>query len=181
MAAGSQNANFNPALARREPAGQTAQMDYRPAIPADLAGVKALLSACALPSEDLTPALLEGFRVAVEAGVVVGCVGLERVAAGALLRSLAVQPAHRGRGIAARLCDEAEELARAAGTAELYLLTTSAADYFTARGYRRVEREALPASVKATAQFQTLCPASAVAMHKSWPGDSPTHSKPKQS
>jgi amino-acid N-acetyltransferase len=141
-------------------------MQYRPASPTDLERIQALLAACGLPAEDLTPALLAGFLVATEAGTVVGCVGLERVADGALLRSLAVEPAHRGRGIAERLCDNAEELALAAGAGTLYLLTTTAAEYFEARGFERVPREALPASVRATAQFRELCPTTAVAMTK---------------
>jgi amino-acid N-acetyltransferase len=142
-------------------------MEYRPAAAADLDRIRALLGASDLPVQDLTPALMSWFIVASEAGVLVGCVGLQRLADGALLRSLAVEPAHRGRGIAARLCDEAEESARRAGVQDLYLLTTTAAEYFAGRGFRRVERYSLPASVQATAQFTRLCPATAVAMHKS--------------
>jgi amino-acid N-acetyltransferase len=145
-------------------------MLYRPATPTDLEHIQALLAVCALPTQDLTPALLAGFLVAAEGGTVVGCVGLERLRDGALLRSLAVEPAHRGRGIAERLCDEAEELALAAGVGALYLLTTTAAEYFEARGFERVPRESLPASVQATAQFRDLCPATAVAMRKRLPG-----------
>jgi amino-acid N-acetyltransferase len=141
-------------------------LNYRPASPTDLKRVQALLGACALPTDDLTPEMLAGFLIADEAGEVVGCVGLERIADGALLRSLAVEPAHRGRGIAARLCDEAEERARAARVPALYLLTTTAADYFAARGFERVARDTLPPSVQATAQFRDLCPAAAVAMKK---------------
>jgi amino-acid N-acetyltransferase len=141
-------------------------MLYGPATPTDLERIQALLAACALPTGDLTPALLAGFLVAAEAGTLVGCVGLERLSDGALLRSLAVEAAHRGRGIAERLCDEAEELALADGMGTLYLLTTTAAEYFEARGFERVSRESLPASVQATAQFRGLCPATAVAMRK---------------
>jgi len=141
-------------------------MHYRPATAADLDPVRVLLAACDLPGEDLTPALMSGFLVALEAGGLVGCIGVEALADGALLRSLAVEPAHRGRGIGERLCDDAEESARNSGVRDLYLLTTTAAEYFAARGFHRVERSGLPASVQATAQFTQLCPASAVAMHK---------------
>ena len=141
-------------------------LDYRPAGPTDLERIQALLAACALPAQDLTHAMLVGFLVADEGGQIIGCVGLERIADGALLRSLAVEPAHRGRGIAARLCDEMEERARAAVIPALYLLTTTAADYFAARGFERAARDSLPPSVQATAQFRELCPATAVAMKK---------------
>jgi len=110
---------------------------------------------------------MNGFAVAVDAGLLIGCVGLEPLTDGVLLRSLAVEPGHRGRGIAARLCDEAEDATRSLGARELYLLTTSAADYFAARGFQRIERAALPASIQATAQFKELCPVTAVAMKKS--------------
>lgn len=145
---------------------ETSHMQYRAASTTDLERIQALLAACALPIEDLTPALLAGFLVAAEAGTVVGCVGLERLGDCALLRSLAVEPAHRGRGIAERLCDQAEELALAGSMNTLYLLTTTAAEYFEARGFERVPRESLPASVQATAQFRDLCPATAAAMRK---------------
>jgi amino-acid N-acetyltransferase len=141
-------------------------MHYRPASQTDLEPIRTLLAACDLPAEDLTPALLARFLVATDAGAVVGCVGLERVADGALLRSLAVDPAHRGRGIAERLCDDAEELALAAGAGTLYLLTTTAAEYFEARGFEPVPRHSLPPSVQATVQFRELCPATAAAMKK---------------
>jgi amino-acid N-acetyltransferase len=167
MAAGSTKLDFTAAaLAPAGASGETFAMQYQPASSTDLDGIQALLAACALPTEDLTPALLSGFLVAGEAGAVVGCVGLERLGDCALLRSLAVEPAHRGRGIAERLCDEAEELALAAGVGTLYLLTTTAAEYFEGRGFDRVSRESLPASVRATAQFRDLCPATAVAMRK---------------
>lgn len=140
---------------------------YRPAVPADLERIRSLLAACGLPTGDLTPGMPADFLVAEETGQMVGCVGLERIADGALLRSLAVESAHRGRGIGERLCEEAEQRAIAWGVGTLYLLTTTAADYFAGRGFQRVARDSLPPSVQATAQFRELCPSSASAMAKS--------------
>ena len=141
-------------------------MQYRRAAPTDLERVRALLAACGLPTADLSPLLAADFLVAMEADALVGCVALEQLSDGALLRSLAVDPAHRGRGIGERLCDEAEASARAAGVATLFALTATAADYLAARGFRPMPRESLPPSVQATAQFRELCPATAVAMCK---------------
>ncbi len=148
-------------------------IDYGPASSADLDQIRDLLRACDLPTEDVTAALLSHFLVARTPERLIGCVGLEPTGGrAALLRSLAVAPHHRGLGVAARLCDEIEEQARADNVSELYLLTTTASDYFATRGYCRVDGGALPESVRATAEFRQLCPATAVAMKKDlapWP------------
>ena len=52
------------------------------------------------------------------------------------------------------------------GVATLYLLTTTAADFFGRRGYEAVPRSAAPAAIAATPQFRDLCPASSVLMRK---------------
>jgi amino-acid N-acetyltransferase len=135
----------------------------------NLTQVRALLDVCALPASDLDADALHYFIGAWAGEDLVGVVGLQPLDHTALLRSLAVAPDHRGEGIGSRLCDEAESLARAGGLTELYLLTTTAADYFGARGFRACPRTALPASVQDTAQFRELCPASSVAMHKHLP------------
>jgi amino-acid N-acetyltransferase len=132
----------------------------------NLQQVRDLLAACALPSSDLDAGALHYFIGAWAGERLVGVVGLQPLDHGALLRSLAVAPEHRGDGIGSRLCDEAESLARAGGMSELYLLTTQAADYFAARGFGACARSEVPAAVQETAQFRELCPTSAVVMHK---------------
>ena len=57
-----------------------------------------------------------------------------------------------------------EARARARQIDRLFLLTTTAAGYFEARGYVRVERQALPGPIRRSEEFTQLCPASAVAM-----------------
>jgi len=49
---------------------------------------------------------------------------------------------------------------------ELYLLTTTAERFFATRGYAGIERERVPDTVRASAEFSALCPASAVVMRK---------------
>jgi amino-acid N-acetyltransferase len=132
----------------------------------NLQQVRDLLAACALPSSDLDASALHYFIGAWAGERLVGVVGLQPLDHVALLRSLAVAPEHRGDGIGSRLCDEAESLARAGVLSELYLLTTGATDYFAARGFQACARAEVPASVRETAQFRELCPASAVVMHK---------------
>jgi amino-acid N-acetyltransferase len=132
----------------------------------DLDQVRRLLGACSLPAADIDADALRYFIGAWSEQRLVGVIGLQPFDHAALLRSLAVAPDHRGEGIGSRLCDEAESLARAGSIADLYLLTTGAAEYFAAHGYCACARSDLPPAVQATAQFRELCPASAQAMHK---------------
>lgn len=134
--------------------------------PEDDLAIRALLEAAGLPIADLSPGLLERFLVARADGVVVGAVGLELFGQYGLLRSLVVHPAQRGFGLGAAMVAQLERLARAAGGEELYLLTTSAAPFFQARGYRPLDRSQVPSPVAPSAEFRGLCPSSAVCLCK---------------
>ena len=138
----------------------------RPARAADLPAVVALLEGCGLPTGDVTQAMLVSFCVAEADGSVVGAAGMEAFGPGALLRSLAVAEVSRGSGLAARLVDWCEAEARRQGVETVYLLTTTAAEYFRQRGYADLPREALPTAVAGHAQFRSLCPASARCLAK---------------
>ena len=74
---------------------------------------------------------------------------------------ISASPTFLVEAIAARLVAHCEEEARATGIAALYLLTTTAADYFLRRGYVSVARDAVPPEIAGHAQFRSLCPASA--------------------
>lgn len=139
------------------------ELHFEPASADDAAAVNALLDACGLPSEDVAP-LLPRFIVARDGGRIVGTIGLEAFGRIGLLRSLAVSPDQRGRGLGRELTGRLIEQARAAGIERLYLLTTSAADFFAAAGFAIVERASAPAIITSSRQFQSLCPASAVCM-----------------
>ncbi len=130
----------------------------------DLRAVTALLDEAGLPHADLTPAHLAHFRVLRDGDALVGVVGLEVCGEAALLRSLAVAPGRRGEGLGGRLVDVAEAHARTLGVDTLYLLTTTAAAFFAARGYAVTDRAAVPDAIAATAEFAAMCPASAVCM-----------------
>lgn len=125
----------------------------------------ALIAAAGLPTADLalSPMRLFGIR---HDGVLQGVVGLGHLGGDALLRSLAVAPAVRGRGLGGELVRHAEQAAMEAGIRRLFLLTTDATGYFAGHGYTELSREAAPAAVTATVQFAALCPVSAVLMSK---------------
>jgi N-acetylglutamate synthase-like GNAT family acetyltransferase len=59
-----------------------------------------------------------------------------------------------------------ERHARERGVRALYLLTTTAEKFFAGRGYRRVDREAIPDPIRSTREFADLCPATAAIMVK---------------
>ena len=93
-------------------------------------------------------------------------VGLERYGDVALLRSLVVASERMGRGIGKGLVAAAEALAAKLQVRSIYLLTTTAADFFESRGFRRIRREQAPPQIQSTQEFSSLCPASAVLMVK---------------
>jgi amino-acid N-acetyltransferase len=128
--------------------------------------IKRLLADCELPFQDLTPSHLAHFVTAQDGGRIVGAVGLELLGESALLRSLAVAAPYRSQGVGAELTRRAEAYARSQGVRTLYLLTTTAERFFARRGYRSLAREAVPVAVQATAEFQSLCPETAVCMSK---------------
>ena len=93
-----------------------------------------------------------------------GLVGLEHFGDVALLRSLVVAPDRRSRGEGLALLEHAERAARARGVKSLYLLTTTAENFFAKRGYVRVPRESAPRAIQATREFAGICPASSAFM-----------------
>ena len=133
---------------------------------ADLTAVRALLEASNLPTADLTAHHASWFLVAVARDVVVGAVAVEPCGSFGLLRSLAVRPEARGRGIARRLVTACEARAEGARLRGLYLLTTNAEPFFRAVGYEELEHWELPESIRDTEEYRSLCPKTATAMMK---------------
>jgi amino-acid N-acetyltransferase len=126
----------------------------------------ALLDQCALPIADLEAKHLPQFLIARDDARLIATAALEPCRDAVLLRSLAVAADHRQRGLAGQLLAALEQQALADGHRQVFLLTTSAQDFFAARGFRPLPRATVPAGIAATAQFQSLCPASAVCMVK---------------
>jgi amino-acid N-acetyltransferase len=143
----------------------TGEIRFRKATLSDLPAVRALLRGCDLPIEDLTPDHLEHFVLCHIQDRLVGSVGLEVVSGElALLRSLAVAPEERARGVGRELWTRAREQARTLAVRRLYLLTTTAESLFRKWGFQRVPRDVVPEEIRATVEFSWLCPATAVVM-----------------
>jgi N-acetylglutamate synthase-like GNAT family acetyltransferase len=131
----------------------------------DLPAIRRLLAACALPHDDFRDDAV-AFLVARDAGRIQGVAGIEALGEVALLRSVAVPPENRRRGLARSLCDAALAHARSIGVQHVYLLTTAAEPYFRRLGFVTIDRDSLPAQIRSTSEFLIACPQSATAMEK---------------
>jgi amino-acid N-acetyltransferase len=137
----------------------------RVAAPGDYAGVVRLLEAADLPTAGLKWSLPD-FLVAEERGRVVGAVGLEIYGDCALLRSAVVDAGRRGSGLGRDLVESLLERAGTRGVLEIYLLTTTAENFFPRFGFARISRDVVAAPVRASEEFRGACPDSAIAMRK---------------
>jgi amino-acid N-acetyltransferase len=137
-----------------------------PVEPNALPEVVALLQISSLP----TPGVAEHFDSFLvarsEDGSLAGCVGLEIHGDVGLLRSLAVAGPARGGGLGTRLVERLFDLARSKGVETLYLLTTTAEDYFPRFGFERLAREEADPKLEASEELRGACPASAVLMRR---------------
>jgi amino-acid N-acetyltransferase len=145
----------------------TSANSVRASTAADLVAIRALLVSAALPVQDLDSAAGLRFWVAEDGDQVIGAIGLEAFGATGLLRSLVVSPSHRGHGLGSTLVSALEQGVTAQGVKTLVLLTETAEAFFRRRGYRVVERSVVADEIKQSAEFRSLCPASAVCMTKS--------------
>ncbi|QAY75314.1 arsenic resistance N-acetyltransferase ArsN2 [Sphingosinicella sp. BN140058] len=131
----------------------------------DYGAMRRALQQAGLPTDDLEAPGRSFFRLADQAGSV-GYVGLEGAGADRLLRSLVVFETRRSEGLGTRLVKEAERMAAHDQVRRIHLLTTGAASFFRRLGYREADRVAAPPPIATTAQFMSLCPASATYLVK---------------
>ena len=140
-------------------------MVIEPATANDLPDVHALLARHNLPLDDVS-SHVETMVVAREAGRVVGVAAVELYGSGALLRSVAVDPAAQGRRLGHQLTEAALELARKRRVETVFLLTTTAEKFFPRFGFEQISRSDVPEPVRASVEFNSACPSTAVVMRK---------------
>lgn len=141
------------------------QLLFDAAAPSDLAAILLLLGRSGLPAAGFAEHIGQAI-VAREGDAVVGVAAVELYADGSLLRSVAVEGGVQGRGIGKALTVAALEIADRRGVGDVFLLTTTAPDYFTRLGFTPVSRDDVPAGVRASVQFVAACPASAIVMRR---------------
>ena len=145
-----------------------AALTVRRAAPNDWPLIAELLGALSLPLDGARDHLAE-FVVAERRTLVVGCAAMERYADAGLLRSVAVLPAEQGRGTGRALVERCLRDAAASGIRTVVLLTTTADRYFPRYGFEIIARDGVPDAVRASAEFQGACPASATVMRLELP------------
>ena len=136
-----------------------------PAGPDTLEYVESLLARNDLPTRDVR-SHPEWFYIGRDGGDRVGVGGVEVHGTAGLLRSVVVERGAREKGYGNALCAALEARARREGVETLYLLTTTAGDFFAGRGYARIDRAAAPAAIRETTEFAEVCPATATCMRK---------------
>jgi amino-acid N-acetyltransferase len=137
-----------------------------PAVEDDAPAVLQLLRGCGLPLQGVREGLARDYVVARMGHSITGVCGLEVHGTDGLLRSMAVGPAWRGRGIAEVLLEATLNRARRLGLHDVYLLTTTARDYFARRGFTDCARAGAPPDIQGSWEFQTGCPTSSACMRR---------------
>ncbi|MGH7713977.1 MAG: arsenic resistance N-acetyltransferase ArsN2 [Gemmatimonadaceae bacterium] len=142
----------------------TSDVTIRPARSEDLAAVRTLLANADLPLDGLNEQFGEGYAIAERDGVIVGAEGIETYDDAGLLRSAVVDARWRGHGVGDALTRDRLAWAQSRGLRDVYLLTTTAADYFPRYGFVRVSRTSAPAALQRSREFAEACPDTAVTM-----------------
>ncbi|CAJ0822318.1 MULTISPECIES: GNAT family N-acetyltransferase [Ralstonia] len=142
---------------------QTDDIHLRQASLDDWSDVAALLRRCGLPAED-TQGSIDAFHVALDMGRIIGCVAGEQGGRSIVVRSVAVDPIYRDRGIASRLIETLLLRARGTGAREAYLLSTTAPSYFARWGFSLFPAEKVPTEVRASMVFRNAERSSALCM-----------------
>lgn len=124
-------------------------------------GMAAALKNAKLPIEDIEAPGRLFWRFETVEEVPVGFGGLELYAGDALLRSIVTLPPVRRKGFGCAIVAAVEEEAKIHGCRRLWLITTSAAEFFDRLGYVRRDRGSVPSAIAKTTEFAALCPASA--------------------
>lgn len=133
----------------------------------DLPGIRHLLADCQLPADGVEDWIDKGYCVVEEQIGIIGIAGVEPYPPCGLLRSVAVSPGRRGNSIGETLIKDRLAWARAMGLSQVYLITVDADLYFKRFGFKAVHRENVPAEIRRSAEFSSICPETAIVMVKS--------------
>ena len=142
----------------------TTAFTIRAAGPDDMNAVETALRDSELPLDGLPDQFGDGYAIAEAEGRLIGVEGIEVHGDDGLLRSAAVVSSWRGKGVGDALTRDRIEWARRRGLRSLYLLTTTAGDYFPRFGFALANRESAPAALQRSREFAEACPSTALFM-----------------
>ncbi len=120
------------------------------------AALKDALLAGGLPTEDIDEPGRRIFRVERD-GALLGYGGFELYGKDALLRSVVVPLETRGTGAGRVVAEQLLGLIGSAGGRQVFLLTTTAAEFFEHLGFGHTDRASAPAAILATRQAASIC------------------------
>lgn len=139
---------------------------FRTSHSGDKENIRSLLELSKLPTEVLETNRAS-FYVAEQEGTIVGIAAFEFYDGDALLRSVAIVPKLRDKGIGSQLVEFMEDEARNRQVKSIVLLTETARTFFERKGYRVVERGSISnKALAASSEFVYACSDSAVCMVK---------------
>lgn len=127
--------------------------------------VLALLTVANLPVNDIGENV-ELFSLNIDEQII-ATAGLEINGQIGLLRSVSVLESQKGKGYGLLVVQNVEQYAKTQNIKELYLLTTTAKEFFEKKcNYEVIERANVPTEIQNSQQFTSVCPSSAVVMKK---------------
>lgn len=127
----------------------------------DMPEIAALLTTSGLPVVRVHDA--KYFLVA-DDGQIIGVIGAIYDTSQALLRSFAVSPYKRARGIGGKLVERMLIELKMNKLQEVYLITDTAADYFRHMGFQEIQREVVPTGLLTESGLDKACPCSSRCM-----------------
>ena len=138
-------------------------LTFRPATESDWPAIEAMSLQSSLPLDGAREHL-DAFVLAMDGGALVATAAIETYLSAGLLRSVAVAESHRGRGIGEAVLGLTILEARRRDMRTLHVLTTTAENHFSRRGFAKASRGDAPTELQASAEFKGACPASATLM-----------------
>lgn len=97
-------------------------------------------------------------------GFINALAAIEPYGASAIFRSFIVDPQMRGTGLGFNLYSHVLNEAKNRDIKNLYLLTTNADQWFLRNGWQIIQRSEVPDAIANSAEFKSICPASAICM-----------------
>ncbi len=140
------------------------KVEYSLASADDQNDIIKLIKNCELPYEDLNDEKISSFITAKIDNTIIGCIGIEIFNSEGLLRSLAVDKEYSYKKIGSELYDKLISYSIETGVKTMHLLTTTAEDFFSRKGFIKTDRSNVPLVLKETVEFAALCPSNSTYM-----------------
>lgn len=126
---------------------------YRPAREADFPLVSGLLSHVGLPLTGVKEHFPR-FLVACDEYGLIGCAGLERYGAYAVLRSVAVAESERNQGCGQTMVEKLLLKAQKEGVRQVVVITSGAVDFFRKFDFEPIRRETVPEPLRDSLEYK---------------------------